>query len=136
MHRRTHTRRCRHIDTPNRSNAVCNQAYQRRGCSLDCFSQLGNTAQTQLNFESSPDKNLVCKQASQSSQITNRVVFSITGESTSIGCEGTTTLQWKRAAEGCQKELFYIPVAVFSMPGVLLACLRSVTHLHVCLPGR
>lgn len=54
MHRHTH--KCRHIDTLNRSNAVCNQAYQRRGCSLDRFSQLGNSAQTQFNFISSLDK--------------------------------------------------------------------------------
>lgn len=60
----------------------------------------------QLNFVSPFDKNLVCKQALQSSLITNRVVFSSSGGSSSIGCEGTTTLQWKVTAEDCQKVVF------------------------------
>lgn len=124
------THRCRHIVTPDKSKAVCNQTYQRRGCRFDCFSQLSRRALTQFSFVLWLQKNLVCKQALQSSQI-NTVVFSSSGKSHLIECEGTTTLRWKELQRIAKNPGFHVFDA-----WCLLAGLWSVTYLHVCLPGR
>lgn len=141
MHRHTH--KCRHIDTLNRSNAVCNQAYQRRGCSLDRFSQLGNSAQTQFNFISSLDKksgvqtSLTIEPNNKQSCIFQfrEILFDWMWRHYKFAVENNCRGLPKRTVlnPGWRVSFFFF---VFCDAWCLLAGLRSVTHLHVCLPGR
>lgn len=95
---------------------------------------LSNSAQTQFNFVSSLDKNVVSKQAWKSSQTAKRVLLLGSVWSSSIGCESSPTLEWKRTA--VPKRAILNPWWRDFDDWCLSAVSQAVTHLHVCLPGR
>ena len=130
----THTHRCRHIDTHNRSNADCNQAYQRRGCSLDCFSQLGNSQCTNSIFYCPLIKICCANKAYNQAKWQMEEYFPVQGNLVRLDAKALRTLLWKRTAARLPKRAVLNPSTtgchVFLMPGV------TVGHSLACLSAR
>lgn len=123
MHRYIHAQRCR--DTTSRSNAVCTQACQRRGCCLDC-----SVTAHELNVLSHADI-IWCANKPYNSGC----IFPFSGILLNWTCRYNFTVQntcW--TVQFCTvKEQFWTLAGFFLMPNVCwLGYGRSLTCMFVC----